>query len=287
MTARIFVACTPAERLPLQVLAFSLRETSSVPVEVVAIHDFDRPIPRPADLRNQPRTPFSFQRFLIPALCNFEGRAIYMDADMQVFADIAQLWNQPMDGHDLLTVADAADGRRSQFSVMLLDCGRLAWHVDDIVKGLDAGAYTYEQLMGSMCVASSIGRTLDPAWNSLESHVAGRTKLLHYTNMVTQPWVSLENPLGDLWVACLQRAMTQGAITSEQVQAAVAAGHVRPSLLPQALGQKTARARLRPLDRGFVPPYKSLRSGGASPWLSLRARGADYARRLLHRLRAP
>lgn len=287
MTVRVFVACTPAERLPMQVLEFSLRETSSLPVEVRAIHDFERAraIPRPRDLRNQPRTPFSFQRFLIPELCGFRGRAIYMDADMQVFQDVAALWNAPMDGHDLLTVSEGTGGRKGQFSVMLLDCERLAWRVEDIVAGLDAGRYTYEQLMGEMCVAPSVGRTLSPAWNSLEAYEPGRTCLLHYTNMVTQPWISLANPLGELWVDCLRRAIAKGFLTEAQVRQAVDAGHVRPSLLAQVAGVETEPARLRAMDRGFVPPYKSLRSGSASPWTSWRARSADYARRVLHRIR--
>jgi hypothetical protein len=287
MTVRVFVACTPAERLPMRVLEFSLRETSSLPVEVAAIHDFERAtaIPLPQDLRNQPRTPFSFQRFLIPELCGYRGRAIYMDADMQVFHDIASLWKAPMGEHDLLAVREGNGGRKGQFSVMLLDCERLAWRVEEIVAGLDAGRYSYEQLMGEMCVARSVGRTLAPEWNSLEAYHAGRTCLLHYTNMVTQPWVSLDNPVGELWIGCLRRALAQGFVTEAQLRDAVAAGHVRPSLLPQAIGAETVPARLRALDRGFVAPYKSLRSGSATPWTSWRARGADYARRVLHRLR--
>jgi hypothetical protein len=167
----------------------------------------------------------------------------------------------------------------------VLDCERLAWRVDDIVAGLDAGRYGYEELMGEMCVARSVGRTLLPAWNSLEAYKPGTTCLLHYTNMVTQPWVSLDNPLGELWVDCLRRALTQDFITRDQLSQAVEAGHVRPSLLPQATGAESAKGRLRALDRAFVAPYQSLRSGSASPWMSWRARGADYARRMLHRLR--
>lgn len=285
MTVRVFVACTDAERLPMRVLEFSIRETTSLPVQLVAIQDANRAIPLPRDLRNRPRTPFSFQRFLIPELCAHEGRAIYMDADMQVFRDIAQVWAAPMGEHDLLAVREGNDGRKGQFSVMLLDCERLAWRVEDIVAGLDEGRYSYEQLMGEMCVARSVGRTLAPAWNSLESYLKGETCLLHYTNMVTQPWISLSNPLGDLWVDCLRRALADRFISHEELAGAVAAGHVRPSLLAQATSQEQAPARLRAMDRDFVAPYRSLRAGASSPWLSWRARGADYARRVIHRLR--
>ena len=281
---RVFVACTPAEHLAMRVLEFSIRETSSLPVEVIAIHQRARPIPEPRAVRNRPRTPFSFQRFLIPELCGFEGRAIYLDADMQVFSDMAGLWNAPMQGHDLLTVREGNGGRRGQFSVMLLDCARLQWRVEDIVAGLDAGRYSYEQLMGEMCVARSIGRTLAPEWNSLEAHAPGRTCLLHYTNMVTQPWVSLENPLRGLWVDCLRRALAAGSIAREELQSAVDQGHVRPSLLREVDEPHAPLAQLRARDQGFRAPYKDLVSGRASPWSASPAAALGLAKRALQRL---
>ena len=40
-------------------------------------------------------TPFSALRWGVPAACNYEGKAIYLDVDMIAMADIAELWNQP------------------------------------------------------------------------------------------------------------------------------------------------------------------------------------------------
>lgn len=281
MTIRVFVANTAGEWLPMKVLEFSIRETTRHPVEVRSIASFERPIPLPKDLRNQPRTPFSFQRFLIPELCGFQGRAIYLDADMQLFTDIGALWEHPMEGHDLLAVDEGNDGRRGQFSVMLLDCERLRWRVEDIVAGLDAGRFTYEQLMQDMCVASSVGRTLPATWNSLERHEPGVTRLLHYTDMNTQPWVSLRNPLGPVWVDCLRRAIRAGFLTEADVEREVAQSHVRPSLLAEIRGENRTANELRALDRAFQAPYKSIRSGKASPFNTWRGRGAAYARRML------
>ncbi|MBM4264570.1 MAG: hypothetical protein FJ145_24490 [Deltaproteobacteria bacterium] len=56
----------------------------------------DIPVPLPKDRENQPRTGFSFSRFLIPSLCQYRGKAIYLDADMLVFDDIAKLWDYPL-----------------------------------------------------------------------------------------------------------------------------------------------------------------------------------------------
>lgn len=267
MTVRVFVAATAGEWLPMKVLEFSMQETSAETVEVRGIGSFQRPVPLPKDARNQPRTPFSFQRFLIPELCGFEGRAIYLDADMQVFADIAQLWNHPMDGHDLLAVREGNDGRRGQFSVMLLDCGRLQWRIEDVVAGLDAGRYGYEELMQDMCVARSVGRTLPATWNSLERYDPGRTRLLHYTDMNTQPWVSLDNPLGGLWVECLRRAIAAGAVRPEELAREIVQGHVRPSLRAQVESAGLPPRQLLEMDRGFSAPYKAIVSGKSRPWL--------------------
>ena len=269
----------------MKVLEFSIQETTTLPVAVRAIAFFQRPIPQPRELRNRPRTPFSFQRFLIPELCGFDGRAIYLDADMQVFADIGEVWKRDMGGHDLLAVSEGNDGRRGQFSVMLLDCARLQWRVEEIVAGLDAGRFTYEQLMQEMCVAASVGRVLSPQWNRLERHEPGLTRLLHYTDMHTQPWVSLDNPLRHLWVACLRRAIDKGAISLADLRREVTAGHVRPSLLGEVERGEENEALLRALDRGFQAPYKSIRSGKASPYTSWWSAMSAYGRRSLQRLR--
>jgi hypothetical protein len=281
---RVFVAATSAEWLPTRVLEFSIKETSALPVQLHRIASFERTIPMPLELRNRPRTPFSFQRFLIPELCNYEGRAIYLDADMQLFTDIGALWNAPVDGYDLLTVREGTDGRKGQFSVVLLDCERLQWRIESIVQGLDEGRYTYEQLMHEMCVASSVGRTLDSGWNSLEKYEAGRTHLLHYTDMDTQPWVSLNNPLSYLWVGCLRRAVDAGFITKEALAREIAAGHVRPSLMEELKQPEVHDSELLRLDAGFVAPYKSIRSGKVRPWTSWRSMLVSYVRRGLHRL---
>lgn len=283
---RVFVACSRGEWLPRKVLEFSILETTKLPVQVAAIGEFERAIPVPKDVRNRPRTPFSFQRFLIPELCGFQGRAIYLDADMQVFTDIGELWNAPMGGNELLTVREGTSGRRGQFSVVLLDCARLGWDVEDIVRGLDEGRFTYEQLMYEMCIAASVGRTLDPAWNCLEQFTPGVTRLLHYTDMDTQPWVSLDNQLRLMWVHCLRRAIDAGFLSADELRGEIALGHVRPSLAAEILDGETSQSQLCALDRAFVAPYKSIRSGRSTPWVSWRGRMSSIARRSLQRMRA-
>lgn len=267
---KVFVASTPSEWLPARVLEFSMKETASTPISLRSIYSFNRPMPVPASIENRPRTPFSFQRFLIPELCGFAGRAIYLDADMLVFRDIMEVWQQDLTACDLQTVMDAKRGRHKQFSVMLLNCQTLQWNVEQIVADLDAGRIDYADLMYEMRVAKRIRSDIPSEWNSLEHFEAGKTALLHYTDMSTQPWVYAAHPLGYLWVASLRRALTSGFITHDELKKEVEQGHVRPSLLAQidAGRDDLPSSEVRKLDEAFKAPYLQLHTAKGSPWTS-------------------
>jgi Glycosyl transferase family 8 len=268
MPVRVYVGSQEAQMLAVKVLEFSIRERTDAEVQVYPLHESRVEFPLPQDPRNRPRTPFSFQRFYIPALNGFKGRAIYLDSDMQVFRDIMELWTLPFDGADLLAARELGEsGRRPQFSVMLLNCAELRWDLSDIVAALDRGELTYETLMYEMAVARKIRAAIDPSWNSLERYVPEETGLLHYTDMPTQPWVSTDNPHGFLWMRDLRRAVEQGFISRAYVEEHVRQGYVRPSLLYQldhGLDEpKPLPQEVRRLDSKFVAPYKV--SGGSQP----------------------
>lgn len=260
---KVFVATTEAQMLAVKVLEFSIRKYASMSVEVIPLHLNSINIPRPTDPSNWPRTPFSFQRFLIPELLGYQGRAIYLDSDMLVFKDIKELWNYPFDGAKLLTVRNNDKStRRPQFSVMLMDCEKLHWQVTDIVAKLDLGELDYDALMYRMCVAEPIKDTIVPEWNSLESYQNDITALLHYTDMNTQPWISRMNPLGYLWFRVLLEAVDAGFISSEFLHDQVRSQNVRPSLLYQVTN-RIEDSLLLPkvaikLDKDYVAPYQGL-----------------------------
>lgn len=264
---RIYVGATEAQMLAVKVLEYSIRKHASMSVEVFPLHLSQMRVPVPKDPESRPRTPFSFQRFLIPALAGHRGRAIYLDSDMQVFTDIRRLWTLPFDGADLLTVHELeGSGRRPQFSVMLLNCGTLEWRVEDIVERLDDKRLTYEQLMYEMALAKNVRPSISPVWNSLERYDKTDTALIHYTDMPTQPWVSRRNRYGYLWVRDLVEAVDLGFISLRYVKEQVAKGFVRPSLLYQLARRKenpldlSVAARL--IDRKFLPPYRKTESEG-------------------------
>ena len=275
---RVYVGSQDAQMLAVKVLEFSIRAHTPGDVVVFPLHEAKIEFPMPRDPRNRPRTPFSFQRFYIPALQGHQGRAIYLDSDMQVFRDIEELWNLPFDGADLLAAREPGkSSRRPQFSVMLLNCDELKWSLPAIVAALDRGELTYETLMYDMAVARSVRAAIDSSWNSLERYVPGETGLLHYTDMPTQPWVSLDNPNGSVWVRDLIAAVDAGFISRAYVEEHVRLGFVRPSLLYQLDRRVEWSEQLpkeaRALDARFVPPYKRMESEGGATGLAGRVRG--------------
>jgi hypothetical protein len=261
--ALVYVAATEGQMLAVKVLEYSIRKHASMTVRVQSLHESGIEVPQPRDPKNWPRTPFTFQRFLIPQITGYRGRAIYMDSDMQVFDDVRELWIQPFNGANLLAVGDTAGtGRRPQFSVMLLDCAALRWEIGNLVHRLDAGELTYEDLVYEMRMAGNVNASIPARWNSLETYREGETSLLHYTDMDTQPWVYAGNPNGRLWVQDLIEAVDAGFISEEYVQEHISKGWVRPSLMWQLEHREPEGLLLprsaRQLDNGFQAPYMSL-----------------------------
>lgn len=270
---RVYVATTEVQMLAVKVLEYSIRKHASMSVEVFPMHLGAVDIPRPKHEKNWPRTPFSFQRFIIPQLAGYKGRAIYLDSDMQVFKDIKHLWMLPFNDAQILTVREPEiTGRRPQYSVMVLDCEHLDWNIQEIVSKLDDGQLNYESLMYEMAVAKIIKADIEHEWNCLERYNENSTALLHYTDMSTQPWVSTDNPLGYLWFRDLFEAIDDGFISVEDVKHHVDQGYVRPSLWYQVehriddslLLPKAAKQ----LDAGFKAAFTTIHSHGARAWIS-------------------
>lgn len=257
---RVYVGSQEEQMLAVKVLEYSIRKHASMSVQVMPLHHSGIRFRAPRDAANQPRTPFSFQRFTIPQLAQYEGRAIYLDSDMLVFQDIRKLWSMPFDGADLLAAREADEtSRRPQFSVMLLDCERLRWTPEQVIDALDTGQLDYARLMYEMALAHDVRAAIPPQWNSLEHYEPGRTALLHYTDMDRQPWLSRHNPWAHLWIKALADAIGDGFIAADEVRDHVHRGWVRPSLLsdlelPGALPRWVPTGAVWQ-DRKFVPPH--------------------------------
>lgn len=232
-TARIFVGAHATEKLALEVLEYSIRRHTQLDLDFQTIDNSLAPIP--TDARFLPYTNFSYGRFAIPKQAGYTGRAIYMDSDMIVFRDIAEIWEMPFDGAKILVekVTDGTRGKGRLTAVMVMDCAALDWDAAEIVSRLGVD-YDYSELMSILPLLGEgdLQDRLPVGWNSLDEYTP-ETRLLHYTKIKTQPWVYAAHPLGYLWVDEVKRMLADGTLSADTVQEEVASGHVRPSLLPE------------------------------------------------------
>lgn len=230
---RIFVGAHATEKLPLQVLAYSIRRHTTLEVSVQTIDN--SLVPVPSDPRFLPYTNFSYGRFAIPKQAGYQGRAIYMDSDMLVFRDIAEIWGMPFECAKILVekVTDQTRGSGRLTAVMLMDCAALRWEPAEIVHRLGVD-YDYNALMSILPLLEDgdLQDRLPMGWNSLDEH-SHETRLLHYTKIKTQPWVYPAHPLGSLWIDEVKRMLAEGKLSDEMVREEVAQGHIRPSILPE------------------------------------------------------
>lgn len=149
-------------------------------------------------------TPFSAFRFAVPELCGFEGRAIYLDADMLVLGDIAELWDMPPSfGRGMRCVS----GMRSDVSV--IDCrvfDRPDWPKIQVMKPSGARVFEYMRWMNEHSV---IQDDLPAVWNDCDGAIYNRepesVKLLHYTNvLIGQPYRPYPNvTYPQTWPYCI------------------------------------------------------------------------------------
>ncbi len=89
---RIYIGFDPVETASYHVLAHSILARSFEPVTIapLMLSQLNGVMTRPRhELQS---TDFSFSRFLVPHLCDYQGWALFMDCDMLVLDDMAELW---------------------------------------------------------------------------------------------------------------------------------------------------------------------------------------------------
>lgn len=82
---RIFVGFDRRQPIAFHVLCSSILRHSSVPVSITPLLLDQLPIERTG------LTEFTYSRYLVPWLCDYEGMGVFMDSDMLVTADVAEL----------------------------------------------------------------------------------------------------------------------------------------------------------------------------------------------------
>ena len=202
---KVFVGYDPREDIAYQVCKHSiLRRSQNVTVTPLIQKDlreqgyYDRPVDKLAS------TEFTFTRFLVPELCNFNGWAVFMDCDIILQTDIAELFAQADDRYAVMCVhhdytpkegtkmdgkAQTVYPRKNWSSVMLFNCGHPSnqnLNVELINDTKTTGKYLHRF---SWLKDEEIGE-LSCEWNWLAGWYKepedGKPKLIHYTE--GGPW---------------------------------------------------------------------------------------------------
>jgi hypothetical protein len=217
---RIFIGFDSRETVAFHVLSHSIHRRASEPVSIAPLM-----LSQLGGLMTRPRHPlqstdFSFSRFLVPYLCDYQGWALFMDCDMLMLEDVAKLWalrderfavqvvkhdHVPTEKVKFLGAAQTKYEKKNWSSVMLFNCARCTALTPDyvnIASGLDLHRFNWlgdDALIGE----------LPPGWNHLVDYdppkPASELSLLHYT--IGGPYFSEYRDCGyaDLWRAELEK----------------------------------------------------------------------------------
>lgn len=223
---RVFIGTEAAQWLPTEVLKHSILRRTQSPVEFAELKNI------PLKLKIKMYTGFSFYRFSIPEACHFEGRAIYLDADIVVLTDIKDL--NEMDMKDKGVLARPAPKVNGYFtSVMLMDCSRLKhWKIHDWVTLVNSGIASYPATMEGRSGGLSY-KDMGPFatnWNDLDFW-SENTKILHFTHVPTQPWKKAGHKYAWVFLTELKSALENRVVTREDVEREIAAGYIYPTIL--------------------------------------------------------
>lgn len=220
----IFVGYDPREAIAYHTCANSIIRNSSIPVAIVPValnlfKDY-------TETHNDGSNHFIYTRFLVPHLMGYKGWAIFIDGDMIVRGDIADLWNLQQADKDVMVVKHNYETRMNEkylgaknenyprknwSSVILWNCNSFPNRVltpEFVQKSTGAELHRFTWLNDER-----IGE-LPKEWNWLpdEYGVNTNAKLLHYTLGTPCFHEFATTTQGDLWHQeriyteyCLQR----------------------------------------------------------------------------------
>ena len=102
----IFIGYDYRERAATNVLIDSLYQNTSFPISITPLVKKQLLEQSFHNRKRDPKqsTEFSFTRFLVPFLMNYEGWAIFMDCDMLCRSDVYELWQERDEKYSILCV---------------------------------------------------------------------------------------------------------------------------------------------------------------------------------------
>lgn len=164
---RVFIGADERQPVALSVLQDSINWNSSRPVAIQLLKLDTLPIIR------RGLTSFTFSRFLVPWLSGFTGKSIFMDADVLVTGDIAELETFVDGGHDVHVMKDQP--RFEWPSVMLFDNERCTTLTPEYIDDTANSLFDFKW-------AKSVG-SFPPNWNRCVGYATDHksASLYHFT----------------------------------------------------------------------------------------------------------
>lgn len=219
---KVFIGYDPRQPISYNVLQHSIATRSTKPVSITPLIIEQLPITRVG------LTPFTFTRFLVPWLCDYEGWALFLDLDMLVLDDISKLFDMADEQHQVLV---SKNPKRFEWaSAMLFNCPKCRILTPEYVQTAK-GLHTIEW-------AESVG-DMPPEWNHLVGYDASRedAKLIHYTQGIPAFPETKGCEYADMWFKehrIVNSAVPWVELMGNSVHAEIVDGKPRPKLALQA-----------------------------------------------------
>lgn len=254
---RIFIGSGDASLLERKTLIYSIQKNTSRKLDIWHYNGTSNTIenetgvqqqcPKPPSLRgHRYATEFSLFRYFIPQLCNFCGKALYLDSDMVVLADIGELYDVPLQSCDFAACPDSYPGiapDRWALSAMLIDCSVCRFDLDTIFTHIRQEHFSYAEFAQMGRRARNILpyriKRLANVWNHFD-RMDETTKLIHYTDLNRQPWKHRHHRYGEVWFEYFREAIRSGNITEQDIKTAIGKGFARTDIMKGNDGDNTA-----------------------------------------------
>ncbi len=189
---RVFIGYDPRQPVAYHVAAHSLASRSSIPLAITPLVLKTLPITR------RGLTEFTYSRFLAPYLCGYEGWSVFLDADMLVLGDIAELMRHVYVRPPSSVHVVKHERKFEQASLMVFENSRCTEITPEYVDNPST------PLMNFPWARGNVGE-LPKEWNHLVGYDKPKNaKLVHFT-MGVPVWAQTQDcEYSNLWRAELQ-----------------------------------------------------------------------------------
>ncbi len=196
---RIFIGFDHRQPISYTALAYSLMKHASQPISITPLILSTLPIHR------QGLTPFTYSRFLVPWLCDYQGWALFLDADILSDSDVVKIMQHADPSKDVIVSQNSLKFEWS--SVMLFNNERCKILTPEYIEKAQ-GLHVLDW-------ADQIGK-LPPSWNHLVGYDQPKeAHLIHFTQGIPCFPETRDSEHGEKWRIVAREAIS--ALTWEEL----------------------------------------------------------------------